>query len=824
MTWTAQDIDFLENESILPADFTDEEVTDITSQRRILSSTAPPLKHRLPEHANDIERSLGQALARYRSDAEDILHTHMEVLERAQAAHELELANLRAENHGLRERLGVRPAEASQCVLFQANAESEATTKDNTKNNRGGTRILRDGKKSGKQRDDDDDEDGPALNSRKNRGKGVAANAQPVGSWQQFIAWIPDGASLQQPAPWTPLPDQCLPQPPTCQGIPPPLTRKKSKYESAWTAGGPDFVSSSPQGMPTGVVPGSVQPGIPLMQLEDQKRRIQSPEATKVKKMRKVESESSSESNSNESNDDEIETFDLLEVWHTTAKEKKRLSGRLHDAESQSGYSGDTGTFGRNAAKRSKPWYIINPDSNLRITWDLLSLLMVVYDTIMIPMDAFNISESMFFVIVGWTTRLFWTFDMGWSCCTGVVCADGSVDIEFRSIVKRYVRSWLALDVIIVGSDWSGLALQTGGLGLGRLARVTRVVRVVRLLRLVRMQEVIASIIERIQSDTMLVVVNVVKLLLFVGFCSHVIACGWWAIGARKTNEPTWASQSNYDSAGIDAQYLVSMHWGLSQFSGGMDEIFPRNTLERFYAVGINLIGFMASMVMLSTLTSSLTQQYIISGSGARHMATLRKYLKQNNVSNNLAKRLCRNAKHAVSGDLMPDAVDLLAVISEPLKIEMNFELYSRILAWHPFFSEFLSEGAQVMRRVCHSAMSMLVLADGDIVFGAGEEPEEPKMYIVVEGKLHYKDEYGEECFMGERQWAAEACLWTAWRHRGTLTAVNDVKVAMLDAEIFQDICKRARRKQKAFSPKRYASEFLQELNNNTCPSDLVEQ
>ena len=41
-------------------------------------------------------------------------------------------------------------------------------------------------------------------------------------------------------------------------------------------------------------------------------------------------------------------------------------------------------------------------------------------------------------------------------------------------------------------------------------------------------------------------------------------------------------------------------------------------------------------------------------------------------------------------------------------------------------------------------AMSMLLLSSTDIIFNLGEEPAEPKMYIVVSGNLEYTDSYGE--------------------------------------------------------------------------------
>eukprot|EP00913_Durusdinium_trenchii_P035713 g33417.t1 len=58
--------------------------------------------------------------------------------------------------------------------------------------------------------------------------------------------------------------------------------------------------------------------------------------------------------------------------------------------------------------------WILNPDSNIRISWDLGSLIMV-----MIPMQAYTLPENLFLDFMEWTTRLFWTLDIFFSCFTG---------------------------------------------------------------------------------------------------------------------------------------------------------------------------------------------------------------------------------------------------------------------------------------------------------------------------------------------------------------------------------------------------------------------
>merc|ERR1719199_1100578 len=134
---------------------------------------------------------------------------------------------------------------------------------------------------------------------------------------------------------------------------------------------------------------------------------------------------------------------------------------------------------------------------------------------------------------------------MGWSCCTGVVLADGTIDYNFKSILKRYCKSWLSLDCFIVGSDWAGFFLSAGGMGFSRLARISRIARVVRLLRLVRMQEVIANITERIQSANTIIMLQISKLVIFLIACCHATACGWWGVG-NATDGQTWVKKYGY--------------------------------------------------------------------------------------------------------------------------------------------------------------------------------------------------------------------------------------------------------------------------------------
>jgi hypothetical protein len=715
-------------------------------------------------------------LKAYRQRAEEILDDHFDIMEKTQIAHDHELAILKAENAKLRELVG-KAGDPSfpQSVLFQSIAPVEVAPKS-----------KKDLKNKMKQGADDDDHK-PAPTSRKGKSVKNEPNAdKPGGTWQNFMAWVPNGAALMNPEPWKPLQD--LSQ----VGGPP--GSKSQKFVGGASAAVQDFWN---------VLPGA------------------NTDTTKTSPNRKIKEDSEDgDSDSEEMSLEEQGKLELVEMWKATDKDRKsrkeRNSGELDSrCDSEQDLNVDEQPHSR---------FILNPDSLARISWDLSSLFMVIFDMIMVPMQVFEMPDHAFLVAMDWTTRVFWTTDMGWSCCTGVVLKDGSVEYRWRSILNRYVKSWLALDLFIVGSDWSTVIMMNGdGMGVSRLARVSRVARVVRLLRLVRMQEVITNITERIQADNTLLLLQIFKLLVFLIACSHITACGWWGVGDISSGK-SWIKEYQYDTEDVGLQYLVSLHWALSQFAGGIETPAPQTTFERFYTVAIWVISFISFLVMLSFLTSSLTQQYIIGGSGARQMATLKKYLNQNKIPKNLIKRLCRSAKHAISGDLQADSVELLHVISEPLKVEMHYEMYSRILACHPFFLDFLNRGNQVMRRITHSCMSMLLLDCGDVLFRRGDEPADPRMYVVFSGVLEYVDKYLEQHKVVEKQWISEPALWTNWKHQGTLTAITDAKMAVLDAEQFQDVCSHYMKKSKMqdFNPKSYAAKFVEELNETSDLSDLA--
>lgn len=736
----------------------------------------------LAEQVETLEMSLGIAFREHRQRVEEILEIHMEAMDDMDANHHLLVSKLKTENGMLREKLNLSSSEPSG-ELYQTVALQHAEDLCDQQNGLGAVKgdRVKDGKNNRKDlkklpKDEDDTEGDLHIRSKKDK------KEQPRGAWQQFVAWVPNAAALNAPVPWQPIPPENL--------ISPPESKICKRVGMGATT------------EPT--APGWIRER--ATEDEDAEGETQE-ESSHTKKVYKV-----------------VEVFVATQleleasrrsmvtkaIARQETKMPKNISARVSSPEDEEGFFGS----------QQREWWIIHPHSKVRAMWDLASLALVVWDLISIPMEAFDLPKSSLLDFMKWLTRIFWTLDMGMSCATGVVLKDGAIELDKVQMIKRYLKTWFPFDVLVVSTDWTDIISDNENEG-GTLSafRSFRTIRVLRLMRMVRMKEFMEQMAERIQGDKLAFLLSIVKMVIFVASLAHLVACGWWFIG--DTEEPdSWVSNFGYTTRPLTAQYLMSLHWSLSQFTGGMDEVTPVRSTERFYAVLMWKLAFISAAVVTSVLTSNLTQLHIIGGSRSRQLSLLRKYLKQNSISSNLALRMQRSAQHALSADLTPDLVELLPVISEPLRIEMHFEMYTAILNHHGFFNTFACECPQVMRRICHYGLSTILLANSDIVFSRGENPSSGKMYVVVKGLCEY-NYVSEVVPCHERQFISEATLWTRWTYQGTLTSVQDTKLAIMDAKTFQDIADRFK-DATIFDPKLYAADFVAQLNAADVANDLT--
>merc|ERR1719330_259948 len=101
-------------------------------------------------------------------------------------------------------------------------------------------------------------------------------------------------------------------------------------------------------------------------------------------------------------------------------------------------------------------------------------------------------------------------------------------------------------------------------------------------------------------------------------------------------------------------------------------------------------------------------------------LAMLREYLARRGISRRLTLRVQRNAVYAlqmIRQNCSEADVQLLQMISEPLLMEIHFEVRARVLQAHPFFQFLQDKCPAAVCKVCHHSVRAIVLSPGDVLF-----------------------------------------------------------------------------------------------------------
>eukprot|EP00931_Biecheleriopsis_adriatica_P049698 TRINITY_DN28753_c0_g1_i1.p1 TRINITY_DN28753_c0_g1~~TRINITY_DN28753_c0_g1_i1.p1 ORF type:complete len:995 (+),score=148.19 TRINITY_DN28753_c0_g1_i1:51-3035(+) len=439
---------------------------------------------------------------------------------------------------------------------------------------------------------------------------------------------------------------------------------------------------------------------------------------------------------------------------------------------------------------------VVQPSSAKRIFWEFIGLLLVIYDIVVIPLQILQPEEDEFSFTMSWLCRLFWTADVIFSFFTGYISqhAQGMMEMRPSFVARHYLRTRFVLDLVIAGCDWCEVIV---GLFAGdesgnafRLISMLRALRPVRLLRLAKARNMADFVLEHIRSEGAMITSYVAGIVLLLIGLVHIIACLWYGVRVSTWGSGSGKAYRDGLQGSVEERYMESFHYVLGLFVGE-HIMLPESQAQRFFTVSVLLIAFVTNAFLVGTLTTQMTRLQIIASQRSSQFAALNRYLTDSNISRKLSIRVQRNARHAVTErkrNTPESKVELLSVISEPLKAEIHYEVHSPLLTRHPFFRMYNFINPVGVRHICHTTIHQVSLSRGDMLFAEFEVPSQAKMYFIVSGLLSYSRGVMDMVKVGPKQWVAEPALWTVWAHRGSLQARSESQLTALDAQRFVNI------------------------------------
>jgi len=455
--------------------------------------------------------------------------------------------------------------------------------------------------------------------------------------------------------------------------------------------------------------------------------------------------------------------------------------------------------------------FVSRPSSPRRILWDALSVLVMGYDLVFIPLQVFETDDAVDAVLpyyeISLLTTLFWSMDLGISFFAGYH-KGGLIEMRPKQVAWHYLTTWFPIDIVLATIDWVVISFdssQLEGLGLMRLnktLRIVRVLRVLRLLRLLRMLKVMTVMTElhdMIHSEALLTTLSVLQFIVGILLLNHFLACGWYLVGnANKTPEPSssWVARLEQVSGpqGVDDTYLytTALHWSLTQFTPASMEVVPCNSYERIYTVGVLLFACILFSSLLSSITTSMMNLRKQSSEKRRQMGFVRRYITDKHVTLDLGNRISgflRQHNYNVNqrSSLHEDQIMAFRILPESLRTQLRCEVFLPRLINHPMFRLLHDTDESVVINLCTTVTSEEDLNTGLEKFAGGTRAE--FMYVLIRGSLNYFRQGEEEAVkVGLGTHICEPALWVAWEHKGRLVATGLSELVGVRANEFATI------------------------------------
>lgn len=451
---------------------------------------------------------------------------------------------------------------------------------------------------------------------------------------------------------------------------------------------------------------------------------------------------------------------------------------------------------------------LLAPNATSRSWWDLAGTLLLIWDIVLIPIDAFEPERTDFLASMEYITLCFWTCDIFMSCITGYVHR-GVTIMDPKMILRHYLKSFFLVDMVVVGPDWVFLIVRwstemetsgsdPAGAGSNRVVRIMRVVRLARLLRLVKLTRGLQMMRDRIESEVMFIVANIMKLILMLLIVNHFLGSCWYLVGnlCRNEGQVNWIQEHHFEGTSFGYRYFSALHWSLTQFTPASMSVQPQNIYERMFAICVLVFGLVLFSSFISSITASMTQLRNMSEDKSKQFWLLRRYLRQRGIDKQLTFRILRYVEYAIKEKTVQVSeakVWSLGLLSHQLREELQYEVSFKCLMSHPFFERSREVSSMSTFQLAEQALSVEMLASRDTLFNPGTAATH--MFIVAYGQLKYLKM--DELFLADDSvhpklakddWACEQALWTKWTHLGCLRAISEVRLVAIDVKKFEDV------------------------------------
>lgn len=283
---------------------------------------------------------------------------------------------------------------------------------------------------------------------------------------------------------------------------------------------------------------------------------------------------------------------------------------------------------------------VILPFSRFRRMWDVLTLVLVMYTAIALPLlIAFSESEQspIGLRVVDVFTDLVFVTDVLINFNTAYVTKDAVLEINKPAIARHYAYTWAPVDIL--GSiPWEIITLIGESAGFkateGQAIAIIKVLKAPKMLRIGRLFKFLARFEGAANIGRIFMLMFLFVLLL------HWLGCGFYLLASflSETRGKSWLNENDYDELPLSSRYLRAYYSVLLMIMG--DQIIVNHDSETLYAIVVGLIGSCVNAVIFANVANLTAQLNSNSAMHQRRMDGVAQAMRRLNVERSTATRI----------------------------------------------------------------------------------------------------------------------------------------------------------------------------------------
>lgn len=393
---------------------------------------------------------------------------------------------------------------------------------------------------------------------------------------------------------------------------------------------------------------------------------------------------------------------------------------------------------------------IMTPDSPLRKYWALLMIFMLLYTAIVTPYRICFLDDVVgTWLIVDICTDCIFVIDIVLTFFSAYEEEDGTLIVDWKVIGKKYVKSWLVLDMLgclpisyisFPGTD----SESSSGDNYNRLIRLLRVPRMYRLLRVFRLMKLTrtfkANSLVRKLINTLKMNNGIVRLLRFavtIMILVHVTGCFWFFLAKLDDFGPdTWVTRYSYNNKPNIELYILAIYYVFTTLTTvGYGDITARTINEQVFAIVLMGFGVGFYSYTISNLSTIMENIDIRSANLKTRLSTLHEFAQDSNIPKELKGKIKRNILHNHEQNVYSwfSHDSLLKELPASLRTEISLHMHKKIVEEVVFFQDkdpgFISYIVPALKHITFRNL--------EFMFSEGDYADE--VYFLVTGRVNLK-------------------------------------------------------------------------------------